>query len=465
MMNGATESRVGSADMNMTATTERNGVTSPGAPALVGGEPLTAKAFSAYNTIGESEKLDVMEVLDSGVLSSYLGAATPEFYGGPKVRRLENAWTEHFNIQHAVSMNSATSCLCASVGACMIGTGDEVITSPLTMTATATAVLANGAVPVFADVDPKTMNLDPKSVTACGSERTRAIMVVHLAGHPVDMDPIMALAIEHDLYVLEDASQSPGAMYKGKYAGCIGHVGVFSLNCHKTIQCGEGGVAVTRDDDLAMRLRLIRNHGEACLEGFDRPDHENLIGFNLRMTEMEAAVAFHQLHKLEKLNDDRVRLASYLNRRLVEEFDCLHPPDTASECTHVYYFYPMRYDATKAGLPIDLFARAVRAEGIPLSARWGKPLYHMRIYQQKSARGRTGWPFVPPWYHGSVSYDHGICPSAEAAADSLVFFETLVRWPNTENDMELAIQAIRKVLNGRDALLAFSDESTDEVVT
>ncbi len=430
-------------------------------PALAGGQPVTRKEFPPYNTIDDAEKRAVMEVLDSGVLSAYLGSPAPEFKGGPRVRSLEDAWAEQFGIKHAVSMNSATSALCAAVAACQIGYGDEVITSPLTMTATATAALANGAVPVFADVEPDTLNLDPASVAACVTKRTRAIMVVHLAGYPVDMDPIMELAAKHDLYVLEDAAQSPAARYKSQYAGCIGHIGVFSLNCHKTIQCGEGGIAVTEDDDLAMRLCLIRNHGEACLDGFDRPDAENLIGYNLRMTELEAAIALCQLAKLEKLNEGRIELANYLSKRITEEFDCLRPPNLAADRSHVYYFYPVAYDAARAGLPIDLFAHAVQAEGIPLLARWNKPLYHLRIYQQRSARGQTGWPFVPPWYDGSVSYDHGICPVAEAVGESLVFFETLLRWPNTIEDMELAVQAIRKVLDGRHALLAVDDAPSE----
>jgi len=424
-----------------------------GLPALLGGEPVTRKEFPSYNTIDENEKREVMGVLDSGILSAYLGSPGPAFFGGPKVQKLENAWARYFGVKHAVSMNSATSALCAAVAACRIGPGNEVITSPLTMTATATAVLVNGAVPVFADVDPRTMNLDPASVARRITKRTKAICVIHLAGHPADMDPIMELAGAHQLFVLEDTAQSPGALYKGRRAGCIGRIGVFSLNCHKTIQSGEGGIAVTNDDDLALRLRLVRNHGEACLDGFGMSSADNLIGFNLRMTELEAAVAYHQLGKLEKLNAWRVRLADFLTRRIKEEFDCLRPPYVAPDCTHVYYFYHMQYDEQKGGLPIDLFSHAVQAEGIPLLAGWGKPLYYLPIYRQRSARGQSGWPFRPPWYHGQVSYEKGICPHAEAVEHTSVYLETLVRWPNTEEDMELVVRAIRKVLDGRRALL------------
>ncbi len=422
-------------------------------PALLGGEPVTRKAFPAYNTIGPDEKREVMEVLDSGVLSAFLGSPGPGFNGGPKVKQLEEAWSAYFSVKHAVAMNSATSALHAAIAACRIGCGDEVITSPVTMTATATAVLVNGAVPVFADIDPRTLNLDPACVAQHITRRTKAILVIHVAGHPADMDPIMALAREHDLYVIEDNAQAPGASYRGRLAGCIGHIGVFSLNCHKTIQSGEGGVAVTDDDDLATRLRLVRNHGEACLDGFGLSGADNLIGFNFRMTEMEAAVAYHQLGKLAHLNAWRIRLADFLSRRLQEEVDSLIVPYVAPNCTHVYYFYAMRYDEQAGRLPLDLFCRAVRAEGIPLEARWGEPLYRMPIYRQRSARGDTGWPFRAPWYDGDVRYDEGICPEAEAAERSSAYLETVVRWPNTESDMELVVRAIRKVLDGRDALL------------
>ena len=149
-------------------------------PALLGGEPVTRKEFPAYNTIGPDEKREVMQVLDSGVLSAFLGSPEPGFNGGPKVQQLEAAWSAYFRIKHAVAMNSATSALHAAVAACRIGSGEEVITSPVTMTATATAVLANGAVPVFADIDPRTLNLDPACIAQHITRRTKAILVIHV---------------------------------------------------------------------------------------------------------------------------------------------------------------------------------------------------------------------------------------------------------------------------------------------
>ena len=427
--------------------------------ALLGGEPLIGKEFPPYNTIGEDEKREVMEVLDSGVLSAYVASPGPEFFGGEKVKKLERAWEEYFEIKHAVSMNSATSALLAAVTACNIGPGDEVILPPLTMSATATAILANNAVPIFADVDPHTLNIDPESVAERITERTRAIFVVHLAGYPCDMDPIMELAEEHGLFVLEDNAQAPGALYKGRFAGCIGHIGVFSLNCHKTIQCGEGGIAVSNDDDLAMRLRLVRNHGEKCLEDYGYGGKTNLIGFNLRLPEMEAAVAYHQLQKLEKLNSWRIRLANHLTKRIKDEFDCITPPYVSMDCTHVYYIYHMDYDEQYGGIPLDLFSEAIQAEGIPILSRWGAPLYYMSIYRNLSAYGKTGCPFRKPYYAGEVRYEKGLCPVAEASEYTSLFIETLVRWPNTIEDMDMVVEAIQKVLEGRESLLSYRREA------
>lgn len=432
--------------------------------ALLGGDPLVTREWPAYNTIGDEEKAEVLDVLESGVLSAFHASPGKTFGGGPKVMQLEKEWADHFGVKHAISMNSATSALYAAVTACGIGPGDEVIVNPLTMTATASAALVNGAVPVFADVDPHTMNLDAKSVEANITPRTKAIYAVHLAGLPDDMDPLIALAKKHNLWLLEDNAQAPGAFYKGRFAGTIGDIGVFSLNCHKVIQSGEGGIAVTNDDQLALKLKLVRNHGEKLLHRFGLGSEHNLIGYNYRMTEMEAAVAYHQLRRLDKLNEWSVRLADFLSARIRREFDFLTPPLVPSGSTHVYYFYQMEYDEEKAGLPLDLFTEAVRSEGIPVANRWPMPLYRQTIYRDKSAIGTTGYPFGERWTESKVSYQEGICPVAEQWEHRSFFIETLVRWPNEEEEMELIVQAIRKVMDHRDELLDAQRKGAAELV-
>ena len=184
--------------------------------AIHGGTPVRTRPFPAYVTIGEEEKRAVLEVLESKILSDFLGTWSPQFYGGPRVRQLEAEWSAYFGVKHAVTVNSATSGLIAAVGAAGVGPGDEVIVSPYTMSASASCVLAFNAVPVFADIDPETFCLTAESIRACLTPRTRAVVVVDLFGQPPDMDPIMALAREHNLVVIEDAAQSPGARYKGR---------------------------------------------------------------------------------------------------------------------------------------------------------------------------------------------------------------------------------------------------------
>jgi perosamine synthetase len=296
------------------------------------------------------------------------------------------------------------------------------------------------------------MNIDPKSVEERITKRTKAIYAIHLGGHSADMDPLVKIAKKHKLFLLGDNAQSPGALYKNRFVGTIEDIGVFSLNCHKTIQSGEGGIAVTNDADLALKLQLVRNHGEKCTVGFGRPDI-HILGQNYRMTEMEAAVAFHQLHKLKKLNAWRQDLAAYLTSEIQKRFDFIEAPHVQSETTHVYYIYLFKYFEEKAGLSLDLFSKALNAEGIHNAPHWATPIYHLSIYQDRTAFGDSGFPFKPPFYDGKVSYAPGICPVAEEWEKRSICIDTLARWPNTKDDMDLMIKAIEKIISQKDELI------------
>lgn len=267
--------------------------------AIYGGEPVRTQPFPVYHSMGAEEKQAVMDVLDGKVLSAFLGTWSDNFYGGPRVRELEEAWAEYFNVKHAVSVNSATSGLYAAVGAAGINPGDEVIVAPYTMIASATAALVYGGIPVFADIDPDIFCITPDSIRDRITPYTRAIIVVDLFGHPADMDEIMVIARENNLVVIEDAAQAPGAKYHGRNAGTLADIGVFSLNYHKTIHSGEGGIVVTENDEIAERVRLIRNHAEVVVGNKGTQNLVNMVGFNFRMTEIEAAIANEQLKKLE----------------------------------------------------------------------------------------------------------------------------------------------------------------------
>src|SRR3989344_3460234 len=235
--------------------------------AVMGGTPVREKnrLFPAYNPIGVAEKRAAERVLESGVLSKYIGAWEPDFYGGPEVQAFEREWAKKFKGKYAVPMNSAPSGLIAAVGALRIEPGDEVIVSPYSMIISATAPLFYGAVPVFADIEPEYFCLDARSVDAAITPRTKAIIVVDIFGQPHDADRINAIARAHGIKVIADSAQAPGALYKGARAGTLSDIGVYSLNYHKHIHTGEGTLVVTNDDDLAERLQLIRNHAEAVV--------------------------------------------------------------------------------------------------------------------------------------------------------------------------------------------------------
>src|SRR5438105_7785704 len=380
--------------------------------AIHGGTPVRSKPFPEYRTIGEEEKRAVIEVLDSGILSGFVGNWTEEFYGGPRVRKLERAWAEYFGVKHAVTVNSATSGLNAAVGASGVGPGDEVIVSPYTMSASAACVLVYNAIPVFADIDPETFCINAETIRQCLTPRTKAIVIVDIFGHPFDRDEVMDLARQHNLVVIEDAAQAPGALYKGQYAGTLAHMGVFSLNYHKTIHTGEGGVIVTDDDNLAERLQLIRNHAEAVVREQGTKHLVNMLGFNYRMTEIEAAIGSEQLKKLDGLLKPRIEAADYLTERL-RHLPGLSPPVVRPGVRHGYYVYAIRYDARKVGLSRDRFVKALNAEGIPMAKGYVEPIYLQPLYQQRMLYGTGGCPFTCSRYENSARYDKGICPVTE----------------------------------------------------
>lgn len=380
--------------------------------AINGGTPVRNTPFPRYNTIGDEEKRAVMEVLDSGVLSQFLGTWHPDFYGGERVRKLEKEWTEYFGVKHAVTVNSATSGLYAAIGAAGVGPGDEVIVSPYTMAASATAALVYGAIPVFADIDPDIFCLSPESIRQRLTPYTKAIIVVDIFGHPADMDEIMTIAREHNLLVIEDNAQGPGTLYHGRSSGCLADMGVFSLNYHKTIHTGEGGVVVTNDDDLAERLQLIRNHAEVVVRGKEVQNLVNMVGFNYRMTEIEAAIGSEQLKKLRQLMQKRQENAAYLTERL-KGLAGLTPPVVREGATHGYYQYALRYNAVETGVSRERFAEALKSEGLTLGVGYVRPLYLEPMYQNRIAIGKDGFPFTYSGYKGSVSYEKGICPVTE----------------------------------------------------
>lgn len=417
--------------------------------ALLGGKPAVVAPLKLYATIDDDDRAAVDQVMRSGVLSGYVGAWSDAFYGGPVVRRFEQTFADTFRCRHAVAMNSNTSGMIAAMGAIGIGPGDEVIIPPTTMSATAMAPLIYGGIPVFADLEPETFCLDVESVKSLISPKTRAILVVNIFGHPANLAELRSLADERGLYLIEDNAQGPLAHENGRYAGTIGHIGIFSLNYHKHIHTGEGGVCTTNDDRLADRLRMIRNHAENVTEELGGGDLTNLVGFNFRMTELQAAIGVSQLAKAERLVAARERVANTLTERL-GHLPGLTPPIVRAGCRHVYYVWTAKYDEQVTGVPRGVYSRALEAEGVPVSVGYVKPLYLLPLFQQRIAIGNQGWPFTLT----NRSYAAGLCPVAERMYEREFLELHVCSYEFDDAEIDSVVAAFEKVHANLDQLRA-----------
>jgi len=419
--------------------------------AINGGEKLRSEPFPSYNTIDEKEEEAVLRVLRSGKLSTYLGTWHNDFYGGVEVQNLEKEWAQYFGVKHAISVNSATSGLYAAVGAIGIKPGDEVIVSPYTMSASATAILLYGGIPVFADVESEYFCIDPKSVEEKITPKTKAIMAVDLFGQTSDFEALKQIAQKYNLRIIEDAAQAPYAKLKNEFAGTLGDVGVFSLNYHKHIHCGEGGIVVTNDDELAFKIQLIRNHGETVLDakGYeDKKELHNMLGFNFRMTEIEAAIARVQLSKLKKLIDQRIENVKYLEKRL-KNIPCLHIPSARDGAKHVYYVHPLLFKEDIIPIHRNRFIDAVKAELPPTIMRedspvllgygYVKPLYLQPLYQEKICFAEY------PFSLTDRVYKQGDCPTCEKLHNDTLIAHELMRPGMSKQDLDDVASAFEKV--------------------
>jgi dTDP-4-amino-4,6-dideoxygalactose transaminase len=419
--------------------------------AISGGTPVLNTALAPYRTIEEEERLAVDRVMRSGVLSDFVGLWCDEFYGGPEVRELEARWAKTFGCKHALTVNSNTSGLIAAIGAVGVSPGDEVIVPPFSMSATVVAPLFYGGIPVFADIEPETFCLDPDLTERAITPRTKAILAVNMFGHPAALGALRSLADRHGLYLIEDNAQAPFAAENNRYAGTVGHIGVFSLNYHKHFHTGEGGVCTTDDDRLANRIAMIRNHGENAVDQLADGDLCNLAGFNFRMTELSAAVGIEQLKKGERLVEARRRIAEKLSAG-VSDLDGITPPKVREGCSHAYYVWAARYDAAKIGVPRTVFARALAAEGFPNAEGYVEPLYLLPMFQQRIAIGSKGFPFTL----SDREYPRGLCPVAERMYEQELLEFHVCSFDVGVDEVDQLIGAMRKVYDQRATLFGLN---------
>jgi perosamine synthetase len=423
-------------------------------PAVLGGQPVRTKPYPAPNFIGSEERALVNQVLDSGVLSGFVAHHGAHFNGGPMVQALEAEICKTFGVKYAVTVNSATSGLHAAVCAALVGPGDEVIIPPYTMSATATMVACANGTPIFADIKPDTFCIDVDDVRRKITPRTKAIIAVNLFGGPAELEKLRAIADERKLALIEDNAQAPAGTRAGKLTGTYGNMAVLSFNCHKTVQCGEGGAVLTNDETLADRLRLVRNHGEVVQSQRDHvaPELFGLLGYNYRLTELQSAVALAQVRRLEELTVGRIEMANAMTEGL-RGIDGITPPFVAQGDRHVYYLYAFKLDAKKFGLSRNQFKAALDAEGVSVADGYVRPIYlypmyEARVRQQTRGLGAGIWHPV----EGGQRYERGLCPVTERMHFEELLTTNICRADLTRDDAREFVRAIEKIYEHRRAV-------------
>lgn len=412
--------------------------------AILGGSRTIDYSFRKYNSIGDNELIAAKEVIQSGVLSQFLGSHSEDFLGGPKVKQFEADCQNFFGVKHAITVNSWTSGLIAAIGALDINPGDEIIVTPWTMCATATAILHWNAIPVFADIEPDTFNIDPNSVIQNISSKTKAILAVDIFGHSAEMSALKEIADQHNLMLISDTAQSPGAFYDGKYAGTLADIGGFSLNYHKHIHTGEGGIIVTDDSDLAQRMQLIRNHAEAAVEGMNVQNISNMVGYNFRLGEIECAIGIEQLKRLESLVISRQNSAKKIIEG-IKELEGIKTPVIKNNCSHVFYILGLVIDFELLGTTRQKIFDALVAEGLQGLIPGYANIHMLPIFQQKIAYGSKGFPWTEDFCRQDINYNKGICPIAEELHDKNFLGYEMCLHDLSDEDINLIIQAFQKV--------------------
>ena len=381
--------------------------------AIAGGEPVRKKPFAQFPVFDERELKALQEVLESRIWGGY----------HPKVAEFERAFADFHETRFGITAANGTVTLETALAAAGIGAGSEVIVPPISFIATATAVLRVGATPVFADIDGSTYNLNPARVREAITERTRAIIPVHFAGQPADMDALIDIAERHELVVIEDCAHAHGATWKGKSIGSFGHFASFSFQASKNLTAGEGGCLITNDEQLAEIARSICNQGRRTGGGW----YEHVrLGTNYRLTGWQAAILLTQFSRLSEQIERRNENARLLGE-LLSGIDLISLPFVDERVTrHSYYLYMIKLNLDRfPGITKDNFVKALTSEGIPCSAGYPYPLYKNQVFN---------------------NYQHirNDCPAAEEMCSSSFWLshEIMLSEPDSLTDVASAIEKI-----------------------
>tara|TARA_B100001093_G_scaffold384643_1_gene370351 strand:- start:4923 stop:6161 length:1239 start_codon:yes stop_codon:yes gene_type:complete len=399
------------------------------------------KSFIRRNSIGIEEQRSSQKVMQKGILSDYLASNKEKFNGGYNVLKFERRIKNFFKVKHAFTFNSWTSGLVASIGAIDLEAGDEVITSTFTMSATVFAIIQWQGVPVFADIDKKTFCLDPKDVEKKITKKTKAILLVDINGHPSDIDPFLKLSKKYKVKIIVDAAQSIGAKYlkKNKFAGTLGDIGGFSLNVHKHINTGEGGIVVTNNNDLANKISLLRNHGENIVHNL--PKYQHMYGYNFRMGEIEAAIGIEQLKKFPKILKDIQRLSILLTNGL-KKLKGLRVPEVNKNFSHSFYVYPMVVDLKKIKCDRKTLISYLNKEGVPIGPGY-QNIHRLPFFQKKIKKGisKHYWSKI----NINQNYKKGICPVAEELHDKTYLGFPICHYKFTKKDIIDITKSFEKI--------------------
>jgi dTDP-4-amino-4,6-dideoxygalactose transaminase len=370
--------------------------------------------------IGDDERQNIAEVLESG-----------RFVQGLFVEQFEEEWADYVGVNHAVAVTNGTVAIQLALNVLGLEPGDEVVVPSLTFGSTATAVIHQGGIPVFADIDRELYTLDHHDLERCVSDRTAAIMPVHLYGQPAEMDEIREFADARDIAVIEDAAQAHGAEYRGNRVGSIGDVGCFSFYATKNITSGEGGMVTTDDDELAEELRSLRNHGLA-----NRDTHVK-VGYNYRMSELHAAVGAKQVERLPGFNTKRRRLSERLADEL-DDLDWLDPVTVPDYVDHAYFWAPFEVRTDVIGLSGKEVWRRLKERGVETRHRYNKPLYEQPAFVE-----HKGFNSEFPWSENDADHDYSSMslPNVEDVVGKMI---GLPNHPGLEEEeVEYVIETVR----------------------
>jgi perosamine synthetase len=366
---------------------------------------LRRRIPTAKPVLGREEVEAVREVFESGVLAR-----------GERTESFEREFAEYIGVEHAVAAANGTVALDVSLKALKVGPGDEVITSAFSFVASSNCVLFQGAKTVFADIDPRSFNMDPLDVAEKITTRTKAIIPVHLFGQPVEMNALKEMAEDHGIAIVEDAAQAHGAEYRGRKVGGLGDVGCFSFYATKNMTTGEGGMIATNNHELQRKIRLLINHGDTGKY------HHVILGYNYRMSEASAAVGLVQLKKLDKLNERRRKNACTLTAK-IKKISGLTPPYVRDDVWHVFYQYVLRVER---GYPLqrNKLVEHLEENGVEAAVHYPAPIYRQPIYKEKG-------------------YSKTSCPIAEDVSKRVL---SLPIHPSiTEEDIEYMADVLKKV--------------------